>query len=181
MPRPATSDALASDLARLIGRLRRSLNHQVRAATGSSALPEAQLEVLRLLRRHPGIRVHDVAAELRVAPNTASTLVRLLSAAELVDRRPDAGDGRVARLRLSARAEQRLQLWHDRRREVLADRLSALGAPEREAVARALPVLEGIAGSLEQPPPTGADRLGRRRVPAMATGAVSPPEEAPGA
>ena len=152
----------------------------MRATTGTSPLPEAQLEVLRLLRRRQGIRVQDVATELRVAPNTASTLVRLLSAAGLVDRRSDEGDGRVARLCLSPMAAQRLQLWHDRRREILADRLSALESPEREALASALPVLERIAGALEQVPAAGANRLARRRQPAMATGSSSSTEGAAG-
>jgi len=122
----------------------------VRAASGTpSPLPEAQVEILRLVRREPGIRVHDVAAQLQLAPNTVSTLVQLLSAEGMIERRRDPADGRVTRLGLLPPAEERLGRWHDLRREILAVRLAELDAGDREAVARAVPVLERIAISLE--------------------------------
>jgi len=147
---PATPEALAGALAAAVGRLRRSLNRRVRAASGTpSPLPEAQVEILRLVRREPGLRVHDVAAQLQLAPNTVSTLVQLLSAEGMVERLRDPDDGRVTRLGLLPPAEERLRRWHDLRREILAHRLSELDAGDREAVGRAVPVLEKIAISLE--------------------------------
>jgi DNA-binding MarR family transcriptional regulator len=143
-PRP-----LATDLARALGRLRRSLNRAVRAATGTTALPEAQLELLRLVERHPGIRVREAAVELRLAPNTVSTLVRHLSDAGLLDRGADLEDRRVARLRLTSAAGERLRRWRDRRHEILAARLAALAENDRHSLAEALPVLDQVAQSLE--------------------------------
>jgi hypothetical protein len=67
-----------------------------------------------------------------------------------VDRLSDAGDGRVARLRLRPVAEVRLQRWRDRRGEILAARLAELGTDDREALTRALPVLERIVDSLDE-------------------------------
>jgi DNA-binding MarR family transcriptional regulator len=147
---PTDLDAFAGRLARAAGRLRRRLNRRVRAGMDSDPLPEAQLEILRLVNRRPGIRVHDVAAELGLASNTVSTLVHRLTDTGFVDRLSDAGDGRVARLRLRPVAEVRLQRWRDRRGEILAARLAELGTDDREALTRALPVLERIVDSLDE-------------------------------
>ncbi|MGD1053783.1 MAG: MarR family transcriptional regulator [Candidatus Dormibacteria bacterium] len=146
----ADLDALAGRLARAAGRLRRRLNRQVRAGLDQEPLPEAQLEILRLVDRRPGVRVHDVAAELGLASNTVSTLVHRLSGAGLVERLPDAGDGRVARLRLRPVAEDRLRRWRDRRGEVLGARLAGLSAADRQALIAALPVLERIVDALDE-------------------------------
>jgi DNA-binding MarR family transcriptional regulator len=152
-------DALAGRLALAAGRLRRRLNRQVRAGMDSDPLPEAQLEILRLVNRRPGIRIHDVAAELGLASNTVSTLVHSLTGAGFVDRIADAGDGRVARLRLRPVAEVRLQRWRDRRGEILAARLSELTTGDRLLLARALPVLERIVDSLDEETAGGAPAL----------------------
>lgn len=160
MALPSTDlDALAGRLARAAGRLRRRLNRQVRAGMESDPLPETQLEILRLVNRRPGIRIHDVAAELGLASNTVSTLVHSLTAAGFVDRLSDAGDGRVARLRLRPAAEDRLQRWRDGRGEILAARLSELGTGDRWLLARALPVLERIVESLDEETAGGAPEL----------------------
>ncbi len=149
MPRTPSPAPLAAELARSLGRLRRSLNRSVRAATGTSPLPEAQLELLRLVERNPRIRVRDAALELRVAPNTVSTLVRRLVDARLLEREADVADGRAAQLLLSAAAVERLRRWRDRRHEILAARLAALPESDRRSVAEALPVLNRLAQSLE--------------------------------
>jgi hypothetical protein len=143
---PSTDlDALAGRLARAAGRLRRRLNRQVRAGMDSDPLPEAQLEILRLVNRR--------------ASNTVSTLVHSLTGAGFVDRIADAGDGRVARLRLRPVAEVRLQRWRDRRGEILAARLSELTTGDRLLLARALPVLERIVDSLDEETAGGAPAL----------------------
>ncbi|MGA3185368.1 MAG: MarR family transcriptional regulator [Candidatus Dormibacteria bacterium] len=154
-PSPGTApstdlDALAGRLARAAGRLRRRLNRQVRAGLDQEPLPEAQLEILRLVNRRPGARVRDVAVELGLAANTVSTLVHRLTDAGLVDRLADAGDGRVARLRLRPVAELRLQRWRDRRGEILGARLAELSPADRQALSRALPVLERIVDALDE-------------------------------
>jgi DNA-binding MarR family transcriptional regulator len=141
--------SLADELARAIGRLRRSLNRNVRAATGAAPLPEAQLELLRIVERRPGIRVHDAALALRLAPNTVSTLVHRLAEAGLIEREPDPHDGRVTHLLLSSAAAQRLRRWRDHRHEMLCAELAGLPALELRALSRATPVLEKLAASLD--------------------------------
>jgi DNA-binding MarR family transcriptional regulator len=144
----APTPPLAADLARLLGGIRRSLNQSVRAATGAAPLPDAQVEVLRLVERRPGLSVQAAAAELCLASNTVSTLVHRLVDAGLLEREADAADGRVARLTLTRAALSRLRLWRDRRQEILAAHLAALSESERAGLARALPVLERLAASL---------------------------------
>jgi len=146
---PPDLDALAGGLARTMGRLRRSLNRQVRAGSGADALAEAQLEIVRLLHRRPGLRVHDVAVELGLASNTVSTLIHQLADAGLLERSADPADARVTHLHLSPAAEQLLQRRRDLRSDLLATRLVELDGHERQTLARALLLLESIALSLE--------------------------------
>ena len=143
--------AVARRLAGALGRLRRALNRRVRAASQAGPLPEAQLELLRLLERRPGLRVQDAAGELMLASNTVSTLVHRLGAAGMLERETDPRDGRVARLRLGPDGAERLRRWRDRRQEVLAEELRRLDSGEVDAVVRALPALERLAALLEGP------------------------------
>jgi DNA-binding MarR family transcriptional regulator len=62
--------------------------------------------LLRLVGRQPGISVRHAAAELGLAPNTASTLVSRLSADDLLVRTTDPEDRRVGRLRLTESAQR---------------------------------------------------------------------------
>jgi DNA-binding MarR family transcriptional regulator len=153
---------LAAQLSRATGRLRRSLNRRVRTAIGSPPIPEAQLEVLRVVEAAPGARVHDVARQLGLASNTVSTLVHRLIDTGLLEREADRQDGRVARLRLTTQAAARLRRWRDQRHEILALALDQLGEPDRRALVSALPVQERLADALEMgthapvgPPPGG--------------------------
>lgn len=66
--------AVISDVHRL---LRRSANQRA----SRTALPDAQVELLLLIRAQPGISVKEAAGRLRTAPNTVSTLVRDLATA----------------------------------------------------------------------------------------------------
>ena len=90
-------------------------------------LTGAQLELVKVLRRRPGVSVAEAAAEMHLAPNTVSTLVRRLSDAGLVRRQVDAGDRRVARLELTPDIRRKVDAFRDRRAaalQVAAGRLS---------------------------------------------------------
>ena len=67
-------------MADLLGPLQRALRRRVREDWALEALPTAQVDLLRAVRMRPGATVGEMAAELRVAPNTASTLVQRLVA-----------------------------------------------------------------------------------------------------
>jgi DNA-binding MarR family transcriptional regulator len=99
-----TRTELAAELLGTVGRFRRRVRSSGGAAIGTG-LPESQAELLRLIGRRPGISVREAAAELGLAPNTASTLVSKLSAEGLLLRTVDPDDRRVGRLRLTAPAQ----------------------------------------------------------------------------
>ncbi|MEQ4208309.1 MarR family transcriptional regulator [Actinopolymorpha sp. B9G3] len=151
-PSPTLEDeaelTLAEELLSGIGALRRGL---LRCGPDwpFGPLTGAQAELLRLVRREPGISVANAAATLRVAPNTVSTLVRQLSAAELLRRDADASDRRVARLQLTAAAEGRLGAWRDRRSHAVAAALRTLPADQRAVLSAVVPALAALTHHLE--------------------------------
>ena len=153
---PADSEADtegARVLAALLARVQRSLRRRVREMMPGPALPQSHVEVLRLLQRQPRLRVHEVAATLRLAPNTTSTVVQHLIRLGYVTRSVDEQDRRVARLELTAAAHTRMDLWRDTRAATLAQALGALAGPDRAVVEAALPALARLADLLEAPRP----------------------------
>jgi DNA-binding MarR family transcriptional regulator len=137
-------------LASVLARLHRATCRRVREHLADPALPQSQLDVLLLLRHQPGLRVQDLATSLGVASNTASTLVQHLLKAGYLERRPDPGDRRVARLALSDAARGRMRRWHDRRAALLDEALTALAPDDRAGIERALPALRRLLALLEE-------------------------------
>lgn len=152
-PEPVTAvddpGVLAQRLVDHMGALRRS----IRRASGSTwpgrALTNAQIDLVRVVRDQPGISVAEAAAELRLAPNTVSTLVGQLTDTDIVTRASDERDRRVARLRLTGAAEQRFREWSDERHHVVTAAIDALPASRRRALVKALPVLVELADHLQ--------------------------------
>ncbi|WP_020575037.1 MarR family winged helix-turn-helix transcriptional regulator [Actinopolymorpha alba] len=149
--------ALAEELLAGIGALRRGLRRSAGAEWFFGPLTGAQAELLRLVRRQPGISVTAAASELRLAANTVSTLVRQLSKAQLLRRDVDPTDRRVARLHLTEEAEARLSRSRDGRVHVVAAALQAMPAKQRRVLVNAVPALaeltlrlDGAGGSLEE-------------------------------
>jgi DNA-binding MarR family transcriptional regulator len=149
---PERDEAAGADapaLAGLVGRLQRGMRRRVRAAVPDPALPQSQVDVLRLLHQEPGLRVQDLAAALGLAPNTASTLVQALVRRGLVERTIDADDRRVARLELTEAARRRLARWRDVRAQVLGQAVALLPEADRAAIGEAVPALTRLAALLE--------------------------------
>ena len=139
---------LADDVHDVVGLFRRSSRRLVGTPLPELGLSGAQLELVRVVRRNPGIGVAEAAAALGLAPNTVSTLVGQLTALEVIVRLRDASDRRVARLELTPSAGAALESWRDRRSQATAAALAGLDADERAAIARALPLLARVAASL---------------------------------
>lgn len=136
---------LAEGLLEAIGQLRRQARRLAGQPPPLQSLSGAQAELVRVVRRHPGIRIADAAVELGVAPNTVSTLVRQLSEAGLLRRDVDDHDRRVARLDLTPSARRRVEQWRDRRVAMTAEALRAVPAADRVALARAVRVITDVA------------------------------------
>lgn len=145
--RPDT--ALAEELFATLGGFRRTARRAAGRPWSVDDLSTAQVELLRLIRRQPAISVADAAAELRLAPNTVSTLVRQLVDRGQLTRTPDADDRRVARLDLTPPARRRVERWRDQRTDLAAHAISRLNADDRAALARALPVIQLLTTQME--------------------------------
>ncbi|KRB45509.1 MULTISPECIES: MarR family winged helix-turn-helix transcriptional regulator [unclassified Terrabacter] len=143
---------LADDLYDVIGLLRRRSRRLVGAPLPELALSGAQLELMRVVRRNPGITVAESARVLGLAANTVSTLVGQLLALEVLLRERDASDRRVARLDLTPSARAGLEQWRDRRAQATAVALEGLPADERARLAAALPTIARIAADLPVTP-----------------------------
>ena len=136
-----STNRTADELLDAISALRRALRRGAARPAELASLTGAQAELVRLLRRRPGSSIAQAAADLRLAPNTVSTLVGQLLAAGVIDRSVDAGDRRVARLDLAPGIRRTVEAWRDRRVDVLHAALAALNPGDRAAVERALPAL----------------------------------------
>ncbi len=140
---------LASELLGAIGAVRRIARRTARAAWREDPLPPAQSELLRLVAARPGISVAEAAHELRLAPNTVSTLVGRLTAAGLLGRARAEGDGRSVLLTVTGKATRRIAQWRDLRAEMAAPALGRLTPDDRRALAEAVPALLRFAAQLE--------------------------------
>ncbi|MBL6275201.1 MarR family transcriptional regulator [Micromonospora fiedleri] len=139
-----TEETLA-ELGAALGDLHRVLRRTASQRTGRVALPDAQVEVLRLVQRQPGISVREAAERLGTAPNTVSTLVGELTSAGLLSRERDPGDRRTVRLELTDAARDRTAAYGQHRSELLAAALAQLDAEDRERLLAATPALSRLA------------------------------------
>jgi len=142
------SELLAEELIAAIGLVRRRLRRSAGRPFPLSALTDSQAELVRTVRRNPGISVAAAAAELGLVANTVSTLVGQLTERGLLQRTPDASDRRVARLTLTEPAREQVEAWRDRRTALVSGVLDDLTPDERDALVAALPVLTGLAERL---------------------------------
>jgi DNA-binding MarR family transcriptional regulator len=139
----------AEELLGTLAAIRRALRRYSGRPVELSSLTGAQLELVRLLRRRPGASIADAALELRVAPNTVSTLVRQLTEAGVVARAVDGTDRRVARLTITSAIARKVDAWRDRRVEAVGAALAGLTDDDRRRLADALPTLARLAEALE--------------------------------
>jgi len=141
--------AVGEELYGLLASIRRSARRRAGRPVELSALTGAQIELVRLVRRRPGLSVADAAQELRLAPNTVSTLVRQLGELGLLVRSVDASDRRVARLELPADVRRKVDAWRDRRVVLIGEAIAGLSLRDRQRLATALPSLARLAEQLE--------------------------------
>jgi DNA-binding MarR family transcriptional regulator len=144
------SQRLAAEVLGAIGVIRRVARRAVRSAWDAEPLPPAQSELLRLAAARPGISVAEAAHELRLAPNTVSTLVGKLTAAGLLGRNRASSDGRSVRLTLTDQATRRIAEWRDLRAELAGRALDRLTPADRQALADAVPALLRFAAQLAE-------------------------------
>jgi DNA-binding MarR family transcriptional regulator len=143
------SRAGAAELLAAISAVPRTARRAVRHSWATEPLPTAQSELLRLVAARPGLSVAKAAQELRLAPNTVSTLVGRLAEQDLLSRARSQPDSRSVRLTVTGKAEQRIAEWQDLRAELASQALAALPPADRRVLASAIPALLRLAGQME--------------------------------
>lgn len=137
------ADRLHAAAIHLLRRLRRS-----DPGTGVTA---AQLSALSVLMGGPRT-LGELAGAEQVRPPTMTRLVQELERIGLARRQGDPGDARVVRVRSTAKGQRVLRRGREMRIAELERRLSALSSAERDALRRALPLLERLAREESAPP-----------------------------
>lgn len=138
---------LADELISTMASIRRS-GRLVGRPAELAELTGAQLDLVRTVRRRPGISVAEAAFELRLAPNTVSTLVRQLTNKGMLVRNVDGRDRRVARLKLTPEVARKVSRFRDRRIALLASAFDELQPAERRQLAAGIELLQQVAARL---------------------------------
>lgn len=141
----------AAEFLDAVSSVRRAGQRAVRRSWQTEPLPPAQSELLRLAARMPRLTVAEAAQELRLAPNTVSTLIGKLADRGLLRRVPSSTDGRSVLLEVTAKARRRLAEWRDLRAELAGRALAGLPSQDQAALAAAVPAMLRLAERMEPP------------------------------
>jgi DNA-binding MarR family transcriptional regulator len=150
LAKPEAAKAEAAALLAAVGAVRRVVRRAVRGSATAGALPPARSELLRLAARRPGIGVAEAAQELRLAPNSVSTMVSQLATAGLLNRGRAETDGRSVRLTVTPAGAARVEQWRDMRAELAGRALDLLPPADRKAIRAAVPALSRLAEQMEE-------------------------------
>jgi DNA-binding MarR family transcriptional regulator len=127
-----------------------ALYHLIRRASHpvhrEEITPE-QYWLLRILWRRGTLSIGELAEALGVTGSSATTACKRLEKAGLVMRERQSDDERMVRVQLTARGRERIEAWHQQRREMLARWLAPLAQDEQEELQR---LLERLLESIEQ-------------------------------
>lgn len=135
---------VAAGLVACLPALNRSIDRGIAGQLPYPKLPERQLALLQYVAEHDGATVHKAAGALRMMPNNVSALVTRLTEAGLLERHQDDTDRRVAHLRVTAKARQRISEVEDIAAAQLASALRTLTDGDLEALGSALGALEAL-------------------------------------
>ncbi|MCO4238009.1 MarR family winged helix-turn-helix transcriptional regulator [Pseudarthrobacter raffinosi] len=119
--------------------------------TGVLPLSSGLLDIIRVIERHPGITVAEVAARLGRQLSNVSAQLRELVALGLVTRTRDVADKRYVVLHPTPEAQRIRAVLESAWAEALESAGSRLLPAEREQLAASLPALERLAGFLAEP------------------------------
>ena len=144
-----TAKTAAAELLAALGAIRRVARRAVSSSALAGALPPARSELLRLTARRPGISVAEAAQELRLAPNSVSTMVSQLATDGLLARGRAVADGRSVRLTVTDEGAARVGQWRDIRAELAGRALERLPTADRRAINAAVPALARLAEQME--------------------------------
>ncbi len=113
-------------------------------------LPSSESELLTLVEELKGIGVNEAARLMQVSPNTVSTLIRSLTKRGLLQRLSDPSDRRAALLHVTGAGAARIRRIRRQRAEAITKAMAALEAPDRAALATAVPAMRKLLSELEK-------------------------------
>lgn len=148
---PPAAPTLPAELAKVFGHIGRGLRYRTRDAREALDITHSEGELLRLVDRRPGIRVHDAALDLGVASNSVSTLVKQLNRTGLLERTADPLDGRAACLRLTPLAQEWVTQLGNAREQAIDRALVSLDAEDRRILEAAVPTMKRLAKAIKHP------------------------------
>jgi DNA-binding MarR family transcriptional regulator len=146
-PGGAPSDA-ATELADRLHSAAIHLLRRLRREDARTGLSGPRLSALSVVVFAGPLTLGELAAAEQVKPPTMTRLVRALEARGLVTREPDERDGRVVRLRATAKGRTLMAEGRARRVRALAEGLRTLDAAEVAALGGAVEVIERVVGRL---------------------------------
>src|SRR5579862_1857610 len=94
----------ALDFMRLLWRIEHGLQRKSKQMDASLGITGPQRLVLKIADQFPGLSAGELAHIVRLHPSTITGVLQRLVASDLLERTPDPGDSRRARLRLKRRA-----------------------------------------------------------------------------
>jgi DNA-binding MarR family transcriptional regulator len=144
-------EALAAEVAAGLERLIRLF----RWISPPSGLSLTSAATLATLERGGPCRLTALAAQEGVTQPAMTQLVARLQDAGLVDRVPDAADGRVVYVRITAEGRAMLAGRRAVRAERVAALLARLSPDEQAALAAALPAIDALANAQRDDPLVG--------------------------
>jgi DNA-binding MarR family transcriptional regulator len=148
LPTAGHQAGAAAEFLAALSAVRRTARRATRKTWSADPLPGAQGELLRLIMAQPGISVAEAAAELRLAPNTVSTLVGRLADQDLLTRHRGLSDGRSVFLTVTPKAQQRIAGYRDLRAELTQEAMAHLSPDDVSALANAVPAMLRLAERL---------------------------------
>ena len=124
------------------------LLRKLRREDTKAGLTGPRLSALSVIVFAGPVTLGDLASAEQVRPPTMTRLVRALENAGLVRRETDPNDGRVVRLRSTAKGERLLYAGRARRVQRLSEPIAELGAADHDTLTRAADILSRVVSQL---------------------------------
>jgi DNA-binding MarR family transcriptional regulator len=134
-------------------RLSRRLRQE---SAGDTDVTPSQMSALSVLYKHGQMNLGELASVERIAPPSMTRIAARLEEKGYLERRADHSDRRVALVAITSSGRDLLRQREERGDAFVKARLASLSAEEREALSRAVPILEKLARADEEHGPGGS-------------------------
>ena len=141
IPDPAVDLDVAARLRTSVTRLNRRLRQQ-----SLSGLSASKASTLAMVHQMGSPTLGELARAEQIQPPTMTRLVATMEEADLLVRRSDDKDRRVARVTLTAKGRRELERIRTLKTAFLVDRLSALSPKDQARAAELVELLERLGG-----------------------------------